>query len=716
MSQLPDNSLDARLRDVPLPPGLKDRLKASLAPSDDELDEWLRRVPVPETLTILLREVPGDAAIDQQLADVPVPAELAVTLLGIPKVQRSRPVVAVAAQLMRAALAASWLAAVTLTALGGIGAVVTAVLPLASRTGTIAANASPQPPASAGDNSGDQYASLDTLPFDDVVVYAAAPSRSSLIGKLTIDSPHVWPARSASAAAEWLAAEHAGMRPLDDVMLLKFGILGSAQHADDRLPEIEPPLSPRAVGIQPPLVRGYDRGFFLKHRQFPPIAPGADPQLASLAVPLVVESDILSRLARSLAEDRVPPEDELRTEDFVAAMNLRFAAAPAGRVAIRTAAGTSPFGSAGAELLQVGVQAGQLTKRSQAATHLVLAIDLSQSTRRGGRLEMLRTGLGRLLDQIGPRDRLSLVVFHEQVVHQIEMAAQGDVPAIRQLVTELAPRGGTNLAAGVQAAVSLALADPPERDSARRLVLVTDSQPQLSVATMDQVRQLLIAASEAGVRLDVLDISQRDALDPVLVEWTENLGGETRPVASARQLYWSLLEALTGSNPVVASETTLTLRFNPQAVAAYRLLGHEANALAEFAPASVQAELAAGEAASVLVELWFTSSDTDNVGSVELTWRDAADRPQRAQQRISRVQFAPTLAESAPSLQLAATAAEVGQVLTGARGALRELNLRPGNPRGLAGIMSKSSQLHSGVRERPEFQRLMELVRQVAER
>ena len=41
-----DNSLDARLRDVAVPPDLSKRIKASLAPSDDDLDAWLRRVPV----------------------------------------------------------------------------------------------------------------------------------------------------------------------------------------------------------------------------------------------------------------------------------------------------------------------------------------------------------------------------------------------------------------------------------------------------------------------------------------------------------------------------------------------------------------------------------------------------------------------------------------------------------------------------------------------
>jgi Ca-activated chloride channel homolog len=712
-----DNSIDARLRDVPVPPGLKDRLKAALSPSDDELDEWLRRVAVPETLTLQLREVPDDVSLDDRLADVAVPETLSLGLrLVSPARNYGQALGSAARQLGSLALAASWLVALTVTALGGIGAVVTALVPLGGG-GLIAVNEQPGTSAISSDVPESHFIALQTLPFEnespDVI---SLPSRSTLLANIAIQSPELNLGPARGAAAEWTAALEAGMHPLDDVMLLKFGVLGSPIFADDRLPEIDSPLLPRAMGIQPSLVRGYDRSFFLKHRVFPPISPAANPQLATIAVPLVTESDVLSRLARSLYERRIPPQSELRTEDFLAAINLRFAPAPAGRAALRTAAGPSPFGSPGTELLQVGVQAGQLAKRTQDATHLVLAIDLSQSMSRGGRLEMLQSGVDRLLAQLGPRDRLSLVVFHEEVVHQVELASQDDAPAIRDLMAHLAPRGGTNLAVGLQTAVSLAMDDEVPADAARRLVLITDSQAQLPLATLDQLRQLLIAAGEGGVRLDVLDVGQREVLDTVLVEWAENLSGEVRPVRTARQLYWGLLEALAGSGPVVASDARLKLTFNPATVAAYRLIGHEANSLAEFAPASVQAELAAGEAASVLVELWFTPAGGDDVGFAELTWRDAADKPQIARQRISRLQFAPTLAESAPSLQQAAIAAEVGQELAGARDALRELRLKPANARGLAGIVALSDQLHSEVRHRPEFQRLLELVKRLNDR
>jgi hypothetical protein len=151
-------------------------------------------------------------------------------------------------------------------------------------------------------------------------------------------------------------------------------------------------------------------------------------------------------------------------------------------------------------------------------------------------------------------------------------------------------------------------------------------------------------------------------------------------------------------------------------VMSYRLIGHEANALAELAPATVQAELAAGEAATALFELQLTASDSDDVGTAELTWRDSSGKSQRVRQRISRLQFAPTFGQSALPLVQAAIAAEIGQELVGVRAALRELGQKPTNSRGLAGIFAAAGSAHEQVRQRPDFQRLLDLARQLERR
>jgi Mg-chelatase subunit ChlD len=708
---LPDDSLDAVLRDVAVPPNLAARIRSALVPSDDDLDVGLRAVVVPESLAARLYDIPEDERLDEALADVASPLTLAPAIRLRRPIDRLRHL---GRQAARLALAALWFVAVSAALAAGMLALVVAIYPPPPEEGELvvlydgplsvaAEQAASQPSTiiyTPTDESGDTYdrPSLDT--------------HSARFASLAIDGPQFGELPHYGEVAQWVSLVGSGLRPLDDAVLMRFGILGSPQYADDRLPEMDLPLLPAARGIEPPTVRGYDRAFFQKHRIFPPISPGASPQLARVSVPLVTDSDVLWRLARAVEEDRRLPANELRVEDFLAAMNFRLAPAPAGRAAIRTAAGPSPLGAAGASLLQVGVQTGSLADRPQQSTHLVLAIDLSSSMSWSGRLAMVQQGIDRLLDQLDDNDRLSLVVFHEQVVHQVELATKDDAPAIRDLLAALAPRGGTNLAAGIQHAASLAMLDGLPGGGAKRLVLITDSQAHLPPATLARLQGLLAVARDAGVRLDVIDLSDRGAVDPVLHQWAQNTGGDVRPVNTSRQLACSLTEALAGGSPVVAFDAKLTLQFNPRAVAAYRLIGHEANALADVTPVAALADLAAGEAATALVELWLRPGDEDDVGHAELTWRDADGQPQRIGQRISRLQFAPTLAESALSLQQAAVASEIGQSLRGTREALREIGQRPAGGRGLASVLELAGRVHPQVRQRPDLQRILTLARQ----
>jgi Ca-activated chloride channel family protein len=290
------------------------------------------------------------------------------------------------------------------------------------------------------------------------------------------------------------------------------------------------------------------------------------------------------------------------------------------------------------------------------------------------------------------------------------------------VLAELTPHGGTNLAAGLQQAASLAMSDvagsgTQDAGAARRLMLITDSEPLLTPQTAASVAQVLAEAEQADVRLDVLDVSYREQPASQLTEWAANLHGSARRITDGRQLYRSLLEALAGSDPAIAHDARLALRFNPQAVAAYRLIGHEANALADISPVALEAEILAGESATALVELWFTPQDVNDLGTAELTWNDqASGQTQRVRQRISRVQFATTAREAPLPLLQAAFAAQVGEVLHGSHEVLRQAGLRPAGSRGLEGVLAAAGDANPLLHQRADFERLLGLARELERR
>jgi hypothetical protein len=706
-----DFHLDAQLRDVPLPDGFAERLKAALLPSNERLDAGLAAVAVPSTVLARLKEIPGDVAVDEALTDF-VSSPALIHSLRLPT-WSDRAWQGVR-RLQQLAVAAAWFVALSAALAAGLRSII---------SGTLARDAHDSEivfiydqPVSLAASAAEEAAAVHLV--------AAAPTGELLLDVeppadatppiARIDPPSVDGPPSAGPVAQWVSLVSAGLRPLDDAMLLRYGVLASPQYSDDRMPELTGLHAPRPAGIEPPPVRGYDRAFFLKNRVFPPIAPAAHPRLAELGVPLVVSSEVLSQIERSLAEGRVPDSQEVRVEDLIASMDYRLPAARPGQLGLRTAGGPAVFGPPESGLLLVGVQAGGFVQRPQPVTHVVIALDLSQSMSRGGRLAIVQQAIVRLLDQLDPRDRLSLVVFGEEVTHVVEAASRNDAASIRQLLDGLTPRGGTNLAAGLQRATSLAMTDAAGPAAARRLVLVTDSQTNLPADARAGVLQMLLAARDVGVRLDVLDLSRRSHVDSTLLTWCSELSGDLRQVHDARQMQHQLLEALLGTEPTIARDARLKLHFNPQTVAAYRLVGHESNALADLTPPAVEAEFAAGEATAALVEVWFQPGDGDDLGYVELTWNDPAGGPaQTVRQRLSRLQFAPSLAEAPVPLVQAALAAEVGEILRGSQVALRQAGVRPVNQRGLTGVLEIAEQANSQLRQRPDLQRLLGLVRQL---
>jgi hypothetical protein len=167
---------------------------------------------------------------------------------------------------------------------------------------------------------------------------------------------------------------------------------------------------------------------------------------------------------------------------------------------------------------------------------------------------------------------------------------------------------------------------------------------------------------------------------------------------------WLLTDELIGHSTVLASDVALTVTFDPRAVAAYRLVGHEPSRLAGLEPAIVSLDLHAGEASGGLIELWLRPNTHDEVAVAKVQWREpSTGEPHVAEQRISRLQFAPSFAEAPLALQAAAIAAETGEVL-------KESPFHDSRSRGLEQVQQLAKRVHPRLAEHESYQRFVRLI------
>ncbi|MGE0607865.1 MAG: von Willebrand factor type A domain-containing protein [Pirellulales bacterium] len=426
----------------------------------------------------------------------------------------------------------------------------------------------------------------------------------------------------------------------------------------------------RGIGAEPPRLDAF-RLWQQSTGVHAEVVPAAAAGLEVSAVPLRVDTASFAEALASIRQGALPAPASIRVEDFLASMEYGFHSPSNPPVALKTAAGPSPFGGENAMLLQVAVHAPSLKPAPRPPAWLTIVVDGSSSMRREGAIESVRRALLRLIGQLEPQDRLSLVVYH----HDSEVLADHLSP--RQIdqwliaCQGLSADGAGDLLAGLTAGYGLALAGPgdeepnPSLSIARHVVWISDGGPALNDKVFDRVSGALAAAAGDGVRLHAIDVSGGVSPDREMARCIHAVRGQLHRAVSSEEIGWGLQAALSGQSSVVATNATLTVTFDPRVVATYRLLGHEARRQqGEWLPARVASEIHAGQTSTALYELRFWPNQREVVAEARLHWRNPRDGVSRETVRtVRRAEFAATFADSAPSLQAAALAAELAEVL-----------------------------------------------------
>lgn len=697
-----DKNLDAQLIDVRLPNHLLARLRGIASLSDDELDFRLRDVPVPDGLLDQIRSDLVDAQLDDEIRTVSLSHRVVPRARTIPN-RRRRP------RVLQLVVAASLMMILNVGLLAALRGILSMVQPVSTgplalivvdqgplelvgpveSTVAIAPNPSFDDPSPSGATEPDPIERMSVLAIADGVTPGAA-------GQLAVEIPAVWD-------------------PWDNWLLMRWGVTGYAraeQVLETDLTSMAPPVS---AGLAASLSRSFDREFLFRDGSHPPVLTAVDKSAATISPPLTTDTTSVQLVRRLVSEGRIPSPEQIRVEDFLSAVDYQFAPAEPGTLAIRTAAGPSVFNPGSAGLIQVGVKAGPNRDRVGGGTHLTVALDASAAMGRGGRFERARQGLLQLVSQLGTDDRLSLVVFSDEAVVTVEEAGLEDGPQVARLLEQLSCSGGAHLGAGLQLAISSAIETEAGNCPRRRLVLITASQPVLDSRTATGIGRMFDEAARDDFEFEVFDMERGSETTADWVQLASDAPCTVHDAASADRLRWALVQCIHELPSLVATEVELQVQFNPEAVAAYRLIGHESTAVGGLLPGSVSSDLHVDQEATVLFEVWLYANDQNDIATVGLSWTDpTSGRSQRAAPtRISALQFATSFEGASVSLQAAAVAAEAAEIMRQGYNfsvaAPNSYRYRP-KPTSLRQVLSVAGRVNPRLGERTNFQGLVQLV------
>ncbi len=318
-----------------------------------------------------------------------------------------------------------------------------------------------------------------------------------------------------------------------------------------------------------------------------------------------VDTASYSNIRRMLRRGQRPPVDAVRVEELINYFTYDYPQ-PDGDdpFALITEVGPAPW-NAHHQLVHIGLQGRELEVSQLPGRNLVLLLDVSGSMRGPGRLQLLKSAFGMLVDQLDRRDRLSIVVYAGSSGVHLEPTRGDEHETIHQALDRLEAGGSTNGAAGLDQAYALAERSFIE-GGINRVILASDGDFNVGRSSHDEMVQLVESKRDKGIFLTVLGVGMGNYNDRTMEQMADHGNGNYAYIDTIHEARKVLVRELTSTLVTIAKDTKLQVEFNPACVAAFRLIGYENRVLAhkDFANDTKDAgDLGAGHSVTALYEI-----------------------------------------------------------------------------------------------------------------
>jgi len=328
-----------------------------------------------------------------------------------------------------------------------------------------------------------------------------------------------------------------------------------------------------------------------------------DDPLATFSID--VDTASYANTRRYINQGSLPPIDAVRIEELINYFDYADPEPVDGRpFAVNVELADAPWAS-DHRLMRVGIKAHSFDDENRPACNLVFLVDVSGSMKSPNKLPLLVKSLGLLAENLGAKDRVTILVYAGASGIVLPATRGDNVHAINGALRELLASGSTNGAAGIRQAYAEAKRSFI-KGGVNRVVLATDGDFNVGIADRGSLLRLIEEEAKSDVYLTVLGFGMGNLKDGTLEQLAARGNGNYAYIDSLEEAQKVLVEEAGGTLVSVAKDVKIQVEFNPQEVASYRLIGYENRKLAhkDFNDDSKDAgDVGAGHSLTVLYEL-----------------------------------------------------------------------------------------------------------------
>jgi Ca-activated chloride channel family protein len=322
-----------------------------------------------------------------------------------------------------------------------------------------------------------------------------------------------------------------------------------------------------------------------------------------------VDTGAYANIRRFLNDGKLPPHGAVRVEELINYFPYQYALPvlvdgklpPFG---VTTEIAPSPW-NAHTRLIRIGIKASDTAVENLPPANLVFLVDVSGSMSRPNGLPLVQNTLKQLIDQLRPQDRVSLVTYASGTQVVLEPTAGSEKAKITAAVEQLRAGGSTAGASGIALAYQMAQQGFINK-GINRILLATDGDFNVGITNFEQLKEMVAEKRKSGVSLTTLGFGVDNYNERLMEQLADAGNGNYAYIDTLREARKVLVEQLSSTLSIVASDVKVQVEFNPQQVSQYRLIGYENRILKreDFANDKVDAgEIGSGHTVTALYEI-----------------------------------------------------------------------------------------------------------------
>ena len=336
-----------------------------------------------------------------------------------------------------------------------------------------------------------------------------------------------------------------------------------------------------------------------------------------------VDKASYSNIRRFINGGQLPPKDAVRIEEMINYFHYNYPE-PENDEPFRIVSEftTCPWND-DHQLVLIAIQGKEVSSVDLPTSNLVFLIDVSGSMQAANKLQLVKSSLKMLVNEIRPQDKVAIVTYAGSASIALESTSGTNKRKINEAIDQLKAGGSTAGADGIKMAYKVA-SENFMKEGNNRIVMATDGDFNVGQSSDAEMERLVTLQSNHNIFLTVLGFGMGNLKDNKLETMADKGNGNYAYIDNSQEAYKVFIKEFGGTLFTIAKDVKIQVEFNPQQVKAYRLIGYENRALAnnDFNNDKKDAgELGSGQQVTAIYEIIPAASTEEVSGTNELKYQ-----------------------------------------------------------------------------------------------